>query len=189
MQQFNFTMAGWANVSEETVLETPIFQVNRRHAQHEVEGLESDFYIVEAPAWANVIATTAQGELVLVEQFRHGIEQSTLEIPGGVVDEGESPRESVERELLEETGYQGEEWHYLGAVSSNPAFFNNYTELYWAEGCELVEQPNLDTHEFIETHLVPLNQFFYYIQQGDIHHSLVVAAAAKFMLYRSEVKL
>lgn len=185
MKQFEFTIAGWEGLDETTMLETPVFEVNRRRARHQEEGIGSDFYIIGAPSWANVIATTADDKIVLVEQFRHGIEKPTLEIPGGVVDDHESPRESIERELLEETGYRGEKWNYLGAVSSNPAIMSNYTELFWAENCKWVDAPNLDEHEFIKTHLMPTKQFLNYVREGVIHHSLVVAAAAKFMLYRS----
>lgn len=186
MQNFEFTMAGWENSNEEEVLKTPIFRVNRRRSIHHEEDIETDFYVIDAPSWANVIATTADDQLVLVEQYRHGIEKTTLEIPGGVVDEGETPRGSVERELLEETGYKSDSWTYLGAVSSNPAILSNYTELYWAEDCTWSATPALDQHEFIRTHLMPVRQFLECIREGVIHHSLVVAAAAKFMLHRSE---
>lgn len=148
----------------------------------ESEGHHAEFAILEAPDWINVIALTPDHEIILVEQYRYGIEQPTLELPGGVCDPGEDPVESSKRELLEETGYSASEWVSLGKVSSNPAVLTNYTHTYLARGCKKTAEQQLDGNERINVHVMPLVEFLELVGIGEVTHSLVVAAVAKFLL-------
>lgn len=146
------------------------------------EGHSATFSILDAPDWINVIALTAENEIVLVEQYRYGIEKPTLELPGGVCDEGENPFESSQRELLEETGYSSNDWVSLGNVSSNPAMQTNYTHTYLARNCTKTSEQQLDGNERIHVHVLPLVEFLDMVGRGEIKHSLVVAAVAKLLL-------
>lgn len=147
------------------------------------EQKSGDFYVLKAPEWINVIPITTDNEVVLVEQYRYGIEEPTLEIPGGMVDQGESPDEAAERELLEETGYAAQKWLSLGKVSANPAIMSNYAHMYLAEGCQYQgEIDNTDEHERINVHLLPVEAFLNHVADGTIHHSIVVAAVARYLL-------
>ena len=152
----------------------------------ESENHEATFSILKAPDWINVVALTKDNKIVLVEQFRYGIEEPTLELPGGVVDPGEHPKETSIRELKEETGFAGDEVIYLGKVSSNPAMQNNYTHTYFIKNCEKVSEQNLDGNERINVHVIPLDEFMELVASGEVHHSLVVAAVAKFLLYKND---
>ena len=84
---------------------------------------------LDAPDWVNIIPITSFNEVVFVEQFRYGIGNTTFEIPGGMVDSGESNQIAAERELVEETGYQLENVIKLGSLSPNPALFKNKVTL------------------------------------------------------------
>src|SRR5215471_3326477 len=84
-----------------------------------------DFYVLECPNWANVVALTPGNEVVLVRQFRAGTRSVTLEIPGGSVERGESPQAAVRRELREETGYAARRLRRIGVVHPNPAIQGN----------------------------------------------------------------
>lgn len=181
---FQFTIEPWSVEYENKEYQTPIFNLLQRKMilESEEEDNEGDFYVLQAPEWVNVIPVTVNKEIVLVEQYRYGIEQPTLEIPGGLVDPGEHPEDTAVRELLEETGYRSDRWSSLGRVSSNPAMMNNYTHLYLAEKCEYEEVQNPDEHERINVHLVPSDIFLDYVADGTIHHSIVVAAVAKYLL-------
>lgn len=148
----------------------------------ESENHKATFSIIEAPDWINVIALTDKDEVVLVEQYRYGIEEPTLELPGGMVDSGERPKETAIRELKEETGYEGNKVISLGKVSSNPAILNNYTHTYLIKGCSKVDEQNLDGNERINVHVMPLQEFLDLVANGEVHHSLVVAAVAKYLL-------
>jgi 8-oxo-dGTP pyrophosphatase MutT (NUDIX family) len=182
-RDFKFSIEPWVTTKEELKYTTNIFKLLSRDMKLESEDHSATFSIIEAPEWMNVIPLTPDNEIVLVEQFRYGIEEPTLELPGGMVDAGETHDETARRELLEETGYAGDTWNYLGKVSSNPAFLTNYTHLYVVRNCHKVQEQQLDGNERINIHTMPLDDFLEMVHQGTVHHSLVVAAVAKYLLW------
>lgn len=181
-KSFNYSIEPWITTNEQVEYTTKIFKVLKRDMKIESEGHYATFSILDAPDWINVIALTPENEIVLVEQYRYGIEKPTLELPGGVCDPGESPFESSKRELVEETGYSSEDWVSLGNVSSNPAMQTNYTHTYLARNCSKTSKQKLDGNERINVHLMPMIEFLDMVGQGHVKHSLVVAAVAKFLL-------
>jgi ADP-ribose pyrophosphatase len=132
--------------------------------------------ILTAPDWVNVVALTREGEAILVRQFRFGIEASTLEIPGGMVETGEEPEAAAARELEEETGFRAAELVFLGAVHPNPALQRNRCHSYLALGCERTSPQGLDAGEDIEVVLLPASALQRLIRKGEITHALVVNA-------------
>jgi len=182
-KQFNYTIEPWVTTKERVEYTTNIFKVLTRDMKIESEDHSATFSIVAAPDWINVIALTDENEIVLVEQYRYGIEKPTLELPGGMVDEGEHPRETSIRELKEETGFEGTDIINLGKVSSNPAMLTNYTHTYLIKGCRKITDQNLDGNERINVHVTPLQDFLDLVADGQVHHSLVVAAVAKYLLF------
>lgn len=186
-----FSAAGlrsWRRHSRQTVYKTRVFEVLKQRMSIE-DRPASDFFTLEAPDWINVIAVTGAGEIILVNQYRHGIGQASLEIPGGVIDaEDADALTAAKRELLEETGFQTAEkhWHSLGCISSNPALFNNYCHVFFAEACTRTTAQNLDAHEDIEVQLLPKADFATAVRQGQIHHALAVAAVARLLLWRPD---
>ena len=141
--------------------------------------------MLDAPDWVNVIAITSENEVVLVEQYRFGVDNPSLEIPGGVCDPGESPLETARRELQEETGFRSEHWTGLGKVSANPAIMNNHNHFFLAEQCTRDGEMNLDHHERIEVHTLPYPEFLERVRDGTIDHAIVVAAVARLLLRKS----
>lgn len=179
-------LRSWRRHRQEIVYKTRVFDVLKQHMSIE-DRPASDFFTLQAPDWINVIATTTEGEVVLVNQYRHGIGQASLEIPGGVIDaEDDDPLTAAKRELLEETGFRtsGKNWHSLGHISSNPALFNNYCHVFFAEACTRAGTQQLDMHEDIEVRLLPPQAFSKAVLEGQIHHALAVAAVARLLLFR-----
>src|SRR5690348_2481862 len=97
----------WTRTEVETVGDHGVFQVERaRMVDPSGRPLKRPIHTFVCSTWANVVAITEANEIVLVWQYRHGIDALSLEIPGGVVDRNESPAEAARRELYEETGYE-----------------------------------------------------------------------------------
>lgn len=132
--------------------------------------------------WVNCVPITADGQVVLVRQFRHGIERSTLEVPGGAVDPGEDPQLAGVRELREETGYGGGEVTPIGWVWANPAIQTNRTFLYVIDGARRIGEPDPDPTEDIEVVLVPASDIARLLADGEIRHSLAVVALQRALL-------
>ncbi|MBU8899516.1 NUDIX hydrolase [Corallococcus sp. M34] len=126
--------------------------------------------------WVNVIAVTPGDELVLVRQYRFGTETATLEIPGGVIDPGETPEAAAARELEEETGHVAGRWVSLGSVHPNPALQPNRCFSFLALDCVKVHAGKQDEGEDILVELHPRADVPRLILEGHITHSLVVVA-------------
>ncbi len=139
-------------------------------------GKAHDFYVLESGSWVNVIPITPAQEVVLIRQYRHGTREVTLEIPGGIVEPGDSPQEAARRELQEETGYEADEMVDLGFVHPNPAFLDNRCYTFIAKDARSAGAQTLDEKEDIEVLLKPLAEIPGLIREGAITHSLVVAA-------------
>jgi ADP-ribose diphosphatase len=166
----------WTTLATEVLGTYPIFELSRSRLQSPASGRKHQFLRLDCPDWVNVIALTDDDQMVLVEQYRHGTDEMTLEIPGGAVDPGEGPEIAAARELEEETGYRASELIEIGRVDPNPAFLSNRCWTYLALGCRAEGEIHLDPTEEIEVSLTPIADFARLIDEGTITHSLVIAA-------------
>lgn len=132
------------------------------------------FYVNEYPDWVNVFGLTKEGQVVMVEQYRHGIGQNCIELPGGVAEEGESPEEAVRRETEEETGYHFDEFVYLGKICANPSTTNNWMHMFLASGGVKKSEQQLDDSEEIDVKLLSVEEVLQLIKENKIAQSLHV---------------
>lgn len=173
----------WKRKTSKEIADCRVFKVREDICVRSKDKSEHSFFVVENPDWANVIALTKEEQVVLIEQFRHGTEEITLEIPGGIIDAGEEPIIAAARELVEETGFAAREIIPLGKSRPNPAIQNNWIYHFLALDCEKLKDTSFDEHESAVTKLVALEEIEELIENEKITHSLVLAA-----FYKSKLK-
>ena len=175
----------WQQLASETVWQHPIFDlcIERYLSPRTEQPL--DAVVLASNDWVNVIGLTPAQEVVMIRQFRFGTRQVGLEIPGGLVDPGESPLEAARRELLEETGYGAERWTALGSIAPNPAIQRNRLHSFLAEDCRWVGELEQDAGEDISVVLAPLRDMPRMLASGEISHALVAVAFQKLDLLRA----
>lgn len=178
----------WERVESEQRGEYIGFRVRQDLSRSPQSGEAHTFYVIEAGDWVNVIPVTPEGKLVFVRQYRHGVEAVTLEIPGGMIDTGETVAEAARREMHEETGYDTERFVYLGGIAPNPAIQNNVCHFYLALDARAVGGQHLDGTEDIDVVLVDPAEVPERIVHGEVNHALVVVAFYLYDQYQRGVK-
>jgi len=172
--------ARWVKKGQSLHAACGLFDVLHARYRHPARERERDFVVIEGPDWANVIALTARQQLVLVRQFRFGIDDFSLEIPGGVMEPGEDPLAAAQRELREETGYTGRPVRVLGSVHPNPAIMNNLCHIVLVEGAAPTSELAWDHDEEIEILTAPVDDVLGWARAGRIRHALVLDALLLF---------
>jgi ADP-ribose pyrophosphatase len=175
----------WPTLRSEPVGDFRIFSIRSDRKVSPRTDQAHDFYVIDCVNWVNVIATTPDDQLVMIEQYRHGSNTIELEVPGGMIDlHDASPAAAGIRELREETGYEGENCRVLGQVFPNPAIMSNTCYTVLVQNCRCVHATELDHGEDLVTRLVPADQITDLVKQGKISHSLVVVALYYIELWR-----
>ncbi|MBI5325832.1 MAG: NUDIX hydrolase [Ignavibacteriae bacterium] len=167
----------WDTINKREIDNFKIFDLSWVRRKHPDNGKEGEFVVLNSAEWVNIIPVTQDKKIVLIEQYRQGTDELTIEVPGGLVEAGEEPRDAGERECREETGYEGNgKSLLLGVNTPNPAFLNNKCYSYVWFGCELKYEQKLDRHEDIRVIEVPADDIKVMILEGKIRHSLVLTA-------------
>jgi 8-oxo-dGTP pyrophosphatase MutT (NUDIX family) len=174
----------WKELERERILDCGIFSVERSRARSPQDGSEHDFYRIVSVEWAQVVPVTRDGGVVMIRQYRHGSERVTLEIPGGLVDPGESPAVAARRECLEETGYRASAVRALGTLSPNPALFGNRLHAFVAEGVERIGEVQNTGTEHTHVEVVSIAELERLLAEGKIDHALVAATLWRFLYER-----
>ncbi|WP_418992437.1 NUDIX hydrolase [Alistipes sp.] len=173
---------GWKVLRSEYLARKPWFTVRHDSLEGPDGQLVPDYYVFEYPDWVNVIATTREGKMVFIDQYRHGLGETSYEIPAGVIEPSDaSPLEAARRELREETGYGGGAWRELTVLSANPATQNNLTHCFVAEGVKLLGAQHLDTTEDIRVHLFTEEEVLDLLRANAVRQALMVAPLWRYL--------
>jgi 8-oxo-dGTP pyrophosphatase MutT (NUDIX family) len=143
----------------------------------------SPYHVVEAADWVNVVAVSEAGNVVLIEQYRHAVKRTMIEIPAGHVEPGEEREAAARRELLEETGYGGGAWHALGALHPVASRFTNQVHSYLAFGVRVLGAPLQEESEKLRLHEIPWGDFVAGLQSGKLRLFEANQMASVFLLH------
>ncbi|HEX7963001.1 MAG TPA: NUDIX hydrolase [Candidatus Saccharimonadales bacterium] len=130
------------------------------------DGNTKNFYIKITKPAVCVLALTEDNKVITVEQFRPGPKKVLRELPGGYMDEGETPARAAARELREETGYAGDIQFVTECFDD--AYVTMNRSCFVATNCKRVGDQRLDSSEFINVRLVHLPDFLRQVRSGQM---------------------
>lgn len=162
----------WKVIESKQLFTEPWFTVRKDVCSLPNGKVHKDYYVLQYPDWVTGFALTENNEVILVRQYRHGLGVVSTELPGGVIDGGELPREAIQRELMEETGYSFDKIEPLGKVSPNPATSTNYMHMFLATGGRKVAGQTLDETEDLEIIICSINELKTMMKKNEIVQSL-----------------
>lgn len=177
-------MKKWKTLSSEYLHRRPWLTVRKDVVQLPNGVIHDEYYVLEYPTWVNIIARTRDGKYVMVEQYRHGLQEIFTELVAGIAEPGEQPIEAARRELLEETGYGNGEWRLNMVICANPGSQNNLTYSFIAEGVEKISEQHLDTTEDVEVKLLDESEVIDLISSDKMKQALMAAPLWKYFATR-----
>lgn len=134
-----------------------------------------------------IFALTQDREVVLIKQYRHGMQNVIVELPGGSVDHGERPLDAAKRELMEETGYSSNNFIQIGVGSPNPAIYTNKLYSFLAMDAVKLGEQSTDDSEAVEILLLPLEEIITMAKRGDWVHSLNISTIFLALAYLNRI--
>lgn len=162
----------WKVLESKKLFSEPWFTVRKDICQLPNGKKHEAYYILEYPDWATAFALTLDNKVVMVRQYRHGLGEISVELPGGVIDKGETAEQAIRRELKEETGYEFDSVEEIGMVAPNPATSTNYMHMFIAKGGKKVAGQNLDATEDVEVLIVSIDELKKMLRENKIVQSL-----------------
>lgn len=177
----------WQAGEKKLLYSAPILTVQQQTSTAP-DGSKGNYIVIDAPDWVIVIPVLENPQrFVLVRQWRHGSLSMSTEFPGGVIDQGETPAQAAERELLEETGYKAGKIVHLGSMSPNPAIFSNQVHCYAAEDLAATGTQELDRDEFVDYFTLPEDEVYAMMGTQEFPHALMTAAMNLYRNYKNKV--
>jgi ADP-ribose pyrophosphatase len=168
----------WERLSSREVAEYEMFRVREDRSRSPKDAEAHTFHVAVSPGGVAVLAVTGDGQLVMVEQFRHGTRRPSLELPSGVVDGGEKPEEAACRELREETGFEGDEPRVLGCFELNPSWQKTEVHAVLVRGARRGGEQDEDEGEDIRVRLLSVDEVRRRVVAGEIDAAATLCALA-----------
>ena len=170
----------WEVLERKTVLKDKWIDIEASKCRLSDGTVIEPFYVNHIPDFAVIVPVTEEGKIVLVRQYRHGVEEVLLELPAGCIEAGEDPKDGAARELLEETGYKAGSLEFLCKIAPNASNCTSYAQCYLARNVFPAAAQNLDETEALEVVELEGEEVKRLLREGGVEQAVHVAA-----LYRA----
>ena len=152
----------WKEISTEHIVQDEWIDFRKSAYLYPDGRIFEPYYSYSRRDYTVVVASDEDGNYLCVRQFRQGIRQVTTEFPaggiersdgreyGGEKDAAETALSCAKRELMEETGYESDDWTHLLTIPSNATIADNYAYIFMARNCRKVAAQHLDETEYLE---------------------------------------
>jgi ADP-ribose pyrophosphatase len=170
-------LSHWTVKSSTYRVDEPFLRVRSDTVELPDGTIIEDYFVRESRGFAIAAALTPERRIVLVRQYKHGIGQVVLELPGGMIDAGETPETCAIRELAEETGYTGDPPRLLRSMFADPTSSNASFHVFLIENAVPKFAQSLDATESIVIETVSIDELHAAVRDGRIASGSQVAAA------------
>ena len=141
----------WKQLARKVLVDTKFIKVYEDTVELPNGKVLNDYSVVELGSPVIVIAVDSDGRVLFQHEYRYAHDKVLTSVPAGMIDEGETPLQAAERELLEETGYTAESFDYIAELYEYPTKLPHSTHIVRANGIRKVAEPTLEDTEFIES--------------------------------------
>lgn len=176
-------MDKWTTTKSESLVDNHWVKIRKDSVVLPNKQKIDDFYVITINNAAAIVAIDEDGNCILKKEYRYCYDRDLIEVPAGTFEEDETDGLAVaKRELLEETGYESDEWQYLGATVESSAKLTNYMHIYFANHCKKVSEQHLDATEDVEVIVVPFEKAIEMVMNSEGIDGLPKSDVLKFFL-------
>lgn len=178
----------WEVLSTEYLTKHPPYFVSRKDVcRKKDKTIIPVYYVVELPPAVLVFAIMDDGKILMIKQYRHPVNEVSIELPGGFIDEAETPLAAAKREILEETGYTFSSYEYLGKIAANPGVLNNFTHFFLAKDIAGSEEQQLEPSEDVEMIFYTVDELVKILKGNKIIQSVHANACFHALLHLNKL--
>ena len=171
----------FTTIETETIYEGKVFDLRRERVRMP-NGRETTLDIIQHPPAVTLVPVDENGDILFVRQYRHPAAVELLELPAGVMEEGESPQICAGREIREETGMSAGSLQLLGEFHQVPGYSTEYMYIYLARDLKPAPLPG-DEDEYISVERYSVERAYEMAMGGEIVDAKTLASLLLAMPY------
>lgn len=135
-------LAGWKVCDSRVVLKTPWFELHRESCRTASGHMVPEYYTWKKRDGVLVFPLTADNDVILIKQYRHGVGRVCIDYPGGGIDEDQTALDAAQHELVEETGFRADSFEPVGSYVMDSSYSNQTSHFMLARGCRKIAEPS-----------------------------------------------